>query len=43
MDALPFGEEELDMIWVKVLSITLLERGLKEWRKYSKPRVYCRL
>ena len=38
MDALPFGEEELDMIWCEGAIYNIgFERGLKEWRKYLKP------
>ena len=41
MDALPFGEEELDMIWCEGAIYNIgFERGLKEWRKYLKPGGY---
>lgn len=41
MDALPFGEEELDLIWSEGAIYNIgFERGLKEWRKYLKTGGY---
>lgn len=41
MDNLPFGEEELDLIWAEGSIYNIgFERGLKEWRKYLKPGGY---
>lgn len=37
MDNLPFGEEELDLIWSEDAIYNIgFERGLNEWRKYLK-------
>lgn len=37
MDALPFEEEELDLIWSEGAIYNIgFERGLNEWRKYLK-------
>lgn len=41
MDALPFREEELDLIWSEGAIYNIgFERGLREWRKYLKPGGY---
>ena len=41
MDALPFGEEELDLIWSEGAIYNIgFERGLNEWRKYLKTGGY---
>lgn len=41
MDALPFREEELDLIWSEGAIYNIgFERGLHEWRKYLKPGGY---
>ena len=41
MDALPFGEEELDLIWSEGAIYNIgFERGLNEWRKYLKKGGY---
>jgi SAM-dependent methyltransferase len=38
MDALPFEEESLDLIWCEGAIYNIgFERGLSEWRKYLKP------
>lgn len=38
MDKLPFGNEELDLIWSEGAIYNIgYERGLKEWRKFLKP------
>lgn len=41
MDNLPFGEEELDLIWSEGAIYNIgFERGLNEWRKYLKKGGY---
>lgn len=41
MDNLPFGEEELDLIWSEGAIYNIgFERGLNEWRKYLKTGGY---
>lgn len=41
MENLPFGEEELDLIWSEGAIYNIgFERGLKEWRKFLKPGGY---
>nr|WP_321390330.1 class I SAM-dependent methyltransferase [uncultured Desulfuromusa sp.] len=41
MDALPFQEEELDLIWSEGAIYNIgFERGLKEWRKFLKAGGY---
>ena len=41
MDALPFGDEELDLIWSEGAIYNIgFKRGLKEWRKFLKPGGY---
>jgi len=41
MDALPFQEESLDLIWSEGAIYNIgFERGLKEWRRYLKPGGY---
>ena len=41
MDALPFEEEELDLIWSEGAIYNIgFERGLNEWRKYLKTGGY---
>jgi len=41
MDALPFGEEELDLIWSEGAIYNIgFKRGLNEWRKYLKTGGY---
>ena len=41
MDDLPFGEEELDLIWSEGAIYNIgFERGLNEWRKYLKTGGY---
>ncbi len=41
MDDLPFGEEELDLIWCEGAIYNIgFERGLNEWRKYLKTGGY---
>ncbi len=41
MDDLPFGEEELDLIWCEGAIYNIgFERGLNEWRKFLKPGGY---
>lgn len=41
MEALPFGEEELDLMWSEGAIYNMgFERGLKEWRKFLKPGGY---
>lgn len=38
MDDLPFGTEELDVIWSEGAIYNIgFERGIKEWRRYLKP------
>lgn len=41
MDNLPFGDEELDLIWSEGAIYNIgFERGLREWRKYLKKGGY---
>lgn len=41
MDDLPYGDEELDLIWTEGAIYNIgFERGLKEWRKYLKTGGY---
>ncbi len=41
MDALPFGEEELDLLWSEGAIYNIgFERGLREWRKHLKAGGY---
>ena len=41
MDDLPFGKEELDLIWSEGAIYNIgFQRGLKEWREYIKPGGY---
>jgi ubiquinone/menaquinone biosynthesis C-methylase UbiE len=41
MDNLPFGNEELDLIWCEGAIYNIgFERGLTEWRKFLKPDGY---
>lgn len=41
MDSLPFGEEELDLLWCEGAIYNIgFERGLNEWRRYLKPGGY---
>lgn len=41
MDNLPFGNEELDLIWSEGAIYNIgFERGLNEWRKFLKPGGY---
>jgi len=41
MDALPFKEEELDLIWSEgAIYFMGFEQGLREWRKFLKPGGY---
>ncbi len=41
MDALPFQEEELDLIWSEGAIYNIgFERGITEWRKFLKPGGY---
>ncbi|NVK43941.1 MAG: methyltransferase domain-containing protein [Oceanospirillaceae bacterium] len=41
MDSLPFGEEELDLIWSEGAIYNIgFERGIREWRRFLKPGGY---